>query len=85
MWKSGHRSRSGYLEHGSQHAGDDIQLSNHDAKHHHVHVVGGHGSSPIGSTIELNKEWEQDKYGGPADAGEAGHKGIMRTVKITQL
>jgi hypothetical protein len=67
------------------HGGNDIQLSNHDSKHHTVHVTSGNGSSPSGSTIELNKEWEQDKYSGPADAGAAGHKGIMRTVKITQM
>ena len=87
MWNSGHPSRSGYREHDSRHTENDIQLSSHDSKHHNhtVHVVGGDGSSPSGSTIELNKEWEQDKDSGPTDAGAAGHKGIMRTVKITQM
>ena len=85
MWNSGHPSRSGYREHASRHTETDIQLSSHDSKHHTVHVVGGDGSSPSGSTIELNKEWEQDKDSGPTDVGAAGHKGIMRTVKITQM
>ncbi|OAG18772.1 hypothetical protein CC77DRAFT_965771 [Alternaria alternata] len=87
MWNSGHPSRSGYREHASRNTENDIQLSSHDSKHHNhtVHVVGGDGSSPSGSTIELNKEWEQDKDSGPTDAGAAGHKGIMRTVKITQM
>jgi hypothetical protein len=85
MWNSGHPSRSGYREHASQHGENDIQLSDHESKHHNVHIVGGGGSSPIGSTIGLNKDWEQDKDSWPADAGAAGHKGIMKTVKITQL
>jgi hypothetical protein len=35
--------------------------------------------------MELNHDWEQNKDSGLADAGAAGHKGIMKTVKITQL
>jgi hypothetical protein len=85
MWNSGHLSRSGYQEHASQHDENDIQLSDHGSKHHNVHVVGGGRSSPSGSTIGLNKDWEQDKDSWPADAGAAGHKGIMKTVKIMQL
>ncbi|KAI4654176.1 uncharacterized protein J4E78_007221 [Alternaria triticimaculans] len=84
MWNSAHPSRSGYLEQGSQQGGNDIQLSNHDSKHHTVHVTSGN-ASPSGSTIELNMEWEQDKYNGTADAAAAGHNGIMRNVKITQM
>jgi hypothetical protein len=85
MWNSGHPSRSGYREHASQHGGNDIQLSDHDLKHHDVDIVCEGGSSPSGSTIGLNKDWEQDKDSWPANAGAAGHKGIMKTVKITQL
>jgi hypothetical protein len=85
MWNSKHPSRSGYQEHASQHGENDIQLSDHNSKHHNVHVVGGAGSSPSGSTIVLNKDWEQDKDTWPADVGAAGQKGIIKTVKITQL
>jgi hypothetical protein len=85
MWNSGHPSRSGYQEQASQRGENDIELGDHDSKQHTIHVVGGDSSSPRGSTIELNKDWEQDKDNGPADAGAAGHKGIMKTVHITQL
>jgi len=85
VWNSGHPSRSGYREHASQHGENDIQLGDNNTKHHNVHIVGGGGSSPSESTIGLNKDWEQDKDSWPADAGAAGHKGITKTVKITQL
>jgi hypothetical protein len=85
MWSSGHLLRSGYREHASQHVENDTQLSGHDSKHRNVHIVGGGRSSPSGSTIGLNKDSEQDKDSWPANAGAAGHKRIMKTVKITQL
>jgi hypothetical protein len=85
MWNSGHPSRSGYREHASQHGENEIQLSNHDSKHYNVNIASGGGSSPNGSTIGLNKDWDRDKDNWPANAGAAGHKGIVKTVKITQL
>ncbi|KAJ4312517.1 hypothetical protein N0V94_007410 [Neodidymelliopsis sp. IMI 364377] len=85
MWNSGHPSRSGYREHASQNGKNDIQLSDHDSKNHDVHIVCEGGSSPSGSTIGLNKDWGQDKDSWPADTGASGHKGIMKTVQITQL
>jgi hypothetical protein len=64
---------------------NDIQLTDHDSKHHNVHVIGGSGSSPSGSTTGLNKDWEPEKESWPVDSVSAGHKGIMKTVKITQI
>jgi hypothetical protein len=84
MWTSGHPSRSGYQEHPSLRGEHDIQLTDHDSKNHNVQVVGGGGNSPSGSTIGLNKDWEQEKDSWPAE-GAGGNKGIMKTVKITQL
>ena len=84
-WNSGHLSRSGYQEHTNQNGEPDIQLSYHDSKHQNVNTVSGGGSSPDGSTIELNNDWEQNKGDWPANAGAADHKGIVKTVKITQL
>lgn len=81
---SGYPSRSGYQEHPGYISEHDIQLTDHDLKHHNVHVVGGEGSSPSGSTTGLNKDWEPEKEGWPME-GAAGNKGIMKTVKITQL
>lgn len=85
MWNIRHPSRSGYREHASQHGENNIQLSDHDSKHHNVHVVGGGGSSLSRSTIVLNKDWEHGKDSWPANTDTAGQKGIMKTVKITQL
>lgn len=83
MWTSGHLSRSGYQEQASQHGEHDIQLTDHSSKQHHVEVIGGGGSSPSGSTTGLNKDWEPEVKDWSADL--AGNKGIMKTVKITQL
>ena len=85
MWNSGHLSRSGYREQGSQHGDNDIQLSNHDSKDYNVDIVSRGGSSPNESMIRLNNDWEQDKDNWPANTGTAGRKGIIKTVKITQL
>jgi hypothetical protein len=85
MWNSGHLSRSGYREHTSQQGENDIQLSNHDSKHYNVNTISGVGSSPNESTIGLSNDWEQDKENWPANVGAADHKGIVKTVKITQL
>ena len=46
--------------------------------------MGGGGSSPSGSTIGL-KDWEQDSKSGLSGDGVLNNKGIMKTVKITQL
>ncbi|EAT82067.2 hypothetical protein SNOG_10673 [Parastagonospora nodorum SN15] len=84
---STHPTRSGYLEHGSQGDHNDIQLTNHDSKNNHVHVVGGGGGSPSGSTIVLNKDWDQHKesWNTSPTGSISNNKGIMKTVKITQL
>jgi hypothetical protein len=82
MWNSGHLSRSGYLEQGSQHGENDIQLSNHDSKHYNVKIVSRGGSSPNESMIGLYNDLEQDKDDWPATTGTAGRKGIMKMLKI---
>jgi hypothetical protein len=84
-WASTHPTRSGYLEHGSRGDHNDIQLTAHDAKNNHVHVTGG--GSPSGSTIGLNKDWQQEKdsWNKSPTASISNNKGIMKTVKITQL
>ncbi|KAF2450129.1 hypothetical protein P171DRAFT_516083 [Karstenula rhodostoma CBS 690.94] len=83
MWDPGHPSRSGYREHPSHRGNHDIELTNHDSKHHNFHIVGGGGSSPSGGTIGLHKDWEEDKESWTADTDAAGPKGIIKTVKIT--
>lgn len=85
MWNSGYPSRSGYREHASQHDENGIQLSNHDAKYQNVNIVSGGQSSPTSSTVGLNKELELDKGRWAENIGGAGHAGIIKTVKITQL
>ena len=84
MWTSGLPSRSGYQEHPSQHGEHDVQLTDYGSNHHHVQVVGGGVSSSSGSTVGL-KDWEQENKNWPASEGTESNKGIMKTVKITQL
>ncbi|KAL5119635.1 hypothetical protein ACEQ8H_002481 [Pleosporales sp. CAS-2024a] len=89
---STHPSRSGYLEHGSHSGNHELQLADHSPRTNQVSVVGG--GSPSGSTIGLNKDWEQDQdqekdswlpAASTVSVSAANNKGIMKTVKITQL
>jgi hypothetical protein len=84
-WASTHPTRSGYLEHGSRGENNDIQLTDHDAKNNHVHVIGGGSSS--GSTIGLNNDWDQEKdpWNKSSTGSVSNNMGILKTVKITQL
>jgi hypothetical protein len=78
-------SRSGYEPHPSKVDNNEIPLTGHDQEFSRVHVVSG-GGSPTGSTFGL-KDWEDEKKSenlSPCESA-ANNKGILKTVKITQL
>jgi hypothetical protein len=85
IWNGTYPGRSGYQPHPSHGGDNDIPLTGRDADFSHVHVVSGGDVSPSGSTFGL-KDWENDKKSSNKSSTEgAGNKGIMKTVKITQL
>jgi hypothetical protein len=85
-WKRSKFSRPGYSEQSSQgeRQGEhnNIQLAEHDPKFKHVHTITVGAASPYGSTEELNN-WETEAN--KLASTSLGDKGILRTVKITQL
>jgi hypothetical protein len=82
IWAGTYPGRSGYLPHPSQNGDNDIPLTGRDQDFSHVHVVTGGNVSPSESTFGL-KDWEHEKSGNKTPPEM--NKGIMKTVKITQL